>query len=161
MSLAALGCNPEHTWTVSNGVVGGSNPTSAADLGTLAYSPDGGLYVCVQATEAIRANALCSLQAGNTIAVGDVSDDPGTAYCIPQAAIASGARGWGLVSGNGLVGATATAVTASSIGTISGTAGRVVTGSTTDTIAGMTYPADAGTAAKDIACSVMFPKKVT
>ena len=161
MSLAALGANPEHTWTVSNNVVGGSNPNSAARLGTLAYSPDGGLYVCVQATEAIDAYRLCLMSPGNMIALGDQGDGVGGSYCIPQGDIPNGARGWALIAGNGLVGATNAAVAASNAGTVSGTGGRVVTGSATDRILGLMYAADSGTAVRDIPCTVFFPKKDT
>ena len=64
MSLAALGCNPSHRWTVNAGVVGGSNPTSSAEPGALAYSPDGGLFVCVRAGGAINPFKLISIEGG-------------------------------------------------------------------------------------------------
>ena len=64
MSLAALGCNPSHRWTVTAGIIGGDNPASAAAPGAIAYSPDGGLFVCVRAGGIINPFKLISIEAG-------------------------------------------------------------------------------------------------
>ena len=96
MSLAALGCNPEDTGS-SLDDVGGLQP------GTLAFSPDGGLYVVVQASEAVAAYDTCLMEGNWRVRPFDNTDDANlaTALCIPQVALANGAYGWGLVFGNG------------------------------------------------------------
>ena len=96
MSLAAFGCNPEDTGA-SLDDVGGHQP------GTLAYSPDGGIYVVVQASEAVAAHDTCLIQGNWRVRPLDTADDKDLAVqvCIPQVALANGAYGWGLVFGNG------------------------------------------------------------
>ena len=96
MSLAAFGCNPEDTGA-SLDDVGGHQP------GTLAYSPDGGIYVVVQASEAVAAYDTCLIEGIWRVRPLDSQDDDDLALqvCIPQVALANGAYGWGLVFGNG------------------------------------------------------------
>ena len=96
MSLAALGCNPEDNGS-SLDDVGGHQP------GTLAFSPDGGLYVCIQASEACAQYDTCAIVGNWRVKPYDSTDDANdyAALCIPQVALANAAYGWGLVFGNG------------------------------------------------------------
>ena len=123
MSLAALGCNPSQTGD-SLADVGGHNP------GTLAYSPDGGLYMLVKAQGAITAGALCKIvrSSGETEIEAQELNTAGATHgfslCIPQVAIADNAYGWALVFGHGTVEAGAVAVSAEELSTTT-TLGRV------------------------------------
>lgn len=163
--LAALGCNPAHKWTITGvgqaAKVGGENPQNAVRLGTLGYSPDGGLYRCVQAAEAVEAYALASFRPGYRVGLATNGAEAGESYGIPQVALANGEYGWALVDGDGRINVTAAAIAATNYVSISGTDGRVVTGSTANNVAGILVAADGGTAARSVPCSVMFPKKVT
>ena len=95
MSLAAFGCNPEDTGA-SLDDVGGHQP------GTLAYSPDGGIYVLIQAGEAIAQCDTCLIAGNWQVRPADLTDDDiSQAVCIPQVALANAHYGWGLVYGNG------------------------------------------------------------
>lgn len=95
MSLAALGCNPNHRWTISSGVAGGDNPTSAVALGSLGYSNDGGIFVCVQASGAIGANKLISIQPGWQAIQRDSADIVhGTSLGASSDAFADDEYGW-------------------------------------------------------------------
>ena len=46
--FAATGCNPSEKWSKTDGTDG-----PGVSVGTLAYSPDGGMYLCVKADGAI------------------------------------------------------------------------------------------------------------
>ena len=112
MSLAATGCNPDHRWTISSGLIGGDNPTSAVALGTLGYSNDGGLFVCIQAGGAISVNKLISIQAGWQGLQRDNADIiHGTRLGVSTDAFADNEYGWLQVFGTAQVKAGA-AVTA-------------------------------------------------
>ena len=149
----AMGCNPQEPGSSLEAIGGFA-------LGSLIHSPDGNVYICVQADGAIAQYDLCALEAGFQIDQAGTGDAAGSQYCIPQVAMSNNQYGWALICGSGRVKASGAAVTNSNFGTIAG-AGTVSTGSTTDTVAGLSYPADSGTAARNIACHVMFPKKVT
>ena len=154
MSLAALGCDPTAT---------GDSLSDIGDvaLGTLGYSPAGGLYIAVQADGAIAAAEICTLEPNFEIDQGDENTVVGATLCIPQVAIADDAYGWALIFGSGKVQATNAAITASIYARL-GDAGEVSTGDGTDSIAGMLLPADAGTTdGRLVDCMVIFPKKVT
>ena len=98
MSLAALGCNPEDTGA-SLDDVGGHQP------GTLAFSPDGGLYCLIQASEACAQYDTCFIHGNWQVGPYDnATSDEGNRplkLCIPQVELANAAYGWGLVFGNG------------------------------------------------------------
>ena len=102
MSLAALGCNPEDTGA-SLDDVGGHQP------GTLAFSPDGGLYCLFQAGEAIAQYDTCLVYGAWRVRPLDVADDhsASTMLCIPQVEVANAHYAWGLVFGNGTASASA------------------------------------------------------
>ena len=97
MSLAALGCNPDVTGA------------SLADMGghaagTLAFSPDGGLYILVQASESgIDAYDCCIITGNWQIRPLDATDDANLScsICFPQVAPSDDEYVWGLVYGNG------------------------------------------------------------
>ena len=126
MSLAAIGCNPSFKWTVdANGLVGGDNPDHAQALGTLGFSPSGGMFVVVQAMGAVARGGFCLVtgdfeaqQATTTLATHAFS------CAIPQVALADDEFGWGLVFGHGDVIGAAIAADAQELST-SGTAGQV------------------------------------
>lgn len=156
MSLAALGCNPQH------------KGTSLADignvrLGTLAYSPDGGLYMAVRARGAVTAYTACTIRSNLDVAHCDSGDDDvGWSYCIPQVALADDEYGWGLVFGHGLVRVSAHATTAGESQSASIQAdGLLEDADGTDDIAGIMLAVNASTAARNNECFVMFPKKAT
>ena len=110
MSLAALGCDPEQTWTEADGTDG-----PGIGLGTIGYSPVGGMYLCVQAKAAISQYAACILQ--DTFRANPVTTtngDMGGTICIPQVALANHSYGWGLVAGKGRVNTTSARATAGS-----------------------------------------------
>ena len=152
--FAAMGCNPDVSPDDLDEIGGNA-------LGTEAYSSDGGKFILLQAGESITASRMCRIEPGWQAMRGDAGDGIGSMYGIPRVALANDDYGWFQVTGNALVGATAAAVTVSRNGTLSGSAGQVVTGTTTDAIAGMVYAADSGTAARNIACSLLYPKKVS
>ena len=97
MSLAALGCNPDDKGTADE--VGGHQP------GTIAFSPDGGMYVLIQASEAIAQYDTCHIHGAWQISPMDAANDNhlSNELCIVQAdgGLANGDFGWGLVYGNG------------------------------------------------------------
>ncbi len=155
MTLAALGCNPEETLAKDKWEDKGLPP-----LGTLAYSPGKGMFIACQADGAIAAGDLVQIEAGYQIDQMTTSSAAGVQGGVAPVAMVDDAYGWVQVFGDAMVRATAAAVTASNYGTVGGN-GQVVTGSTTDTISGITYEADTGTAARRIACQLSFPKKVT
>ena len=163
--LAALGCNPQHKWTITGvgqaAKVGGENPQNAVRLGTLGYSPDGGLYRCVQAAAAIDQYALVAFQPGYRVELATNTQEAGQSYGVPQVALANGEYGWALVDGEGRINVTNAAVAASNYASVSGTNGRVVAGASANNVAGIIMAADAGTATRSIPCQVMFPTKVT
>ena len=121
MSLAPFGCNPtDHGSSLDD--IGGFS------LGSLAYSPDGGIYVAIRAQGAVPEGGVCAIK-------GDWDADPITtttntaaagieSLCVVQEALADNDYGWGLVFGNGniLVAASCAANTALHATT---TAGRV------------------------------------
>ena len=119
MSLAALGCNPNHTWTRSGAntaaspyVYGGDNPTSRSEPGALAYSPDGGMYRCIQASAALSKGEVCAITGIRAALVDTTGEqDLPLGICQAENGIASGAYGWVLVDGRGelQVGASAAA----------------------------------------------------
>ena len=103
MSLIALGCDPGAKWTVdSDGKIAGDDPTVAVAAGTLAYSPNGGLYVCIQADGAVGQYQACQIY-GNwqAAAITTTNGTEAVKICIPQVALANNEYGWGLVWGNG------------------------------------------------------------
>ena len=84
MSLAALGCNPMDT-----------RDTPLAALGTIAYSPNYGLFVYVQAASAIVANTLLSIEAGFQAIARDSADIiHGTSMGASHTAFADEDYGW-------------------------------------------------------------------
>ena len=105
MSLAALGCNPDHRWTVSSvGKIAGDNPGSAVGLGTIGYSPSAQMCVCVQAAGAVGANKTASIEAGWQADQGDQADvTAGTMLGAATAAFADNEYGWLVIWGNATV----------------------------------------------------------
>ena len=149
MALAALGCNPEQTWTEADGTDG-----PGIGLGALGYSPDGGIYLCVQAKAAVSQYAACILQ--DTFRANPLTTtngDIGGTICIPQVALANHSYGWGLVAGKGRVNTDGTGAANESMGT-SATAGQIH-GSTSNVIGGMHLTKADG--ASNGECIVMFP----
>ena len=57
MSLAALGCNPEHKGASLEDIGG-------ASLGQLGFSPDGGMYIAIRAGGAISRYEACFIGGG-------------------------------------------------------------------------------------------------
>ena len=155
--LAALGCNPSHTWTFADGKAGGDNPASAMPLGTLAYSPDGGLYRCVEAAAAITQYATCGIKGAWKAEVSTASLAVGARCGVAQAAIANGARGWLLVDGDGQVSVAASTAAETSLGAI---AAGALDDQTTDLIAGIQLTAARGTGAGPAPCTVQWPFKL-
>ena len=149
MSLAALGCDPEQTWTEADGTDG-----PGIGLGTIGYSPDGGMYLCVQAKAAISQYDACVLQ--DTFRANPLTTtngDIGATVCFPQVAMANHSYGWGLVAGKGRVNTDGTGAANESMGT-SGTAGQIH-GSTSNVLGGMHLTKADG--ASNGECIVMFP----
>lgn len=99
MSLAAMGCNPDDRWTISNNVIAGDNPDHAAALGTLAFSPAGQMCVCVQADGAVGANKLAAIEAGWQ-ADQVAGTQNGARLGAATAAFADNEYGWLVVWGN-------------------------------------------------------------
>ena len=96
MSLAALGCNPEHKGATLADIGG-------AALGTLAYSPPGGLYIAIRAAGAIGQYDPCFMEGGYDIdQVATGATHVGKPVCIPQVALADNEYGWALIAGDGL-----------------------------------------------------------
>lgn len=162
MSLAALGCNPEHKWTVTgtgaNQKFAGSNPTSAAEPGTLAYSPDGGLYMCVRAKGAVVQYAACVLEdAWEAVEITNTSDN-GAIVVVPQVALADDEYGWGLIHGSGQVLVLANALANATLGA-SATANHL-DDQGGDVIAGIYLTAGRGGSNGPAPCNVSFPKKI-
>ena len=143
MSLAALGCNPNQS-EADLADMGG------LALGTLAFSPDGGIYTLIKADGAISAGAVCLIK-------GDWEADEITTalgaethtLCVPQVAIANNAYGWGLVWGNGMVEAAASCGASAHLSTTD-TAGRLDDADTAGRVNGIQLktarPASAGLA---------------
>ena len=153
--LAAAGCNPHRTETSLDDMGGFA-------LGALAYSPDNGMYILVEADAAITQYDLCQIEGDFGVNRATTGDVAGSSYCVPQAAIANGSYGWGLIVGSGRVRASAAAITAGAgFGASIAANGQIEDADTTNTVAGVLLPADAGTAARSVACNLFFPKKVT
>ena len=138
MSLAALGCNPSFTWTVNSaGVAGGDNPDHAQAVGTLAFSPSGGMYVCIKAMGTLAKGAFTLLKGRFEAQPASTARATHAFSCaIPQIAIADNDYGWGLVWGEGDVIGGQIAANASELST-SGTAGRVDDSDTAGRIGGL------------------------
>ena len=98
--FAATGCNPNETWTKTDGTEG-----PGVSVGTLAYSPDGGMYVCIKADGAIGAGEACYVKNSSweidEVASGGSQFETGQTICFPQVALADNEYGWGLVYGEG------------------------------------------------------------
>ena len=95
MSLAAIGCNPDFRWTIVSSVVAGDNPDHAQPVGTLAYSPSGGLFVAVQAGNTIAANLLATIEAGFRARSRDSADAvKGCSMGATTAIISNNEYGW-------------------------------------------------------------------
>ena len=89
MSLAAIGCNPLAT-------------TVEADhaLGSIGYSPAGGLYVYVQAGNACAVNKLCAIEPGYQLLQRDSADaHQGASLGATEVAFANDDYGWAKVWG--------------------------------------------------------------
>ncbi len=156
MSLAALGCNPTLTGPSLEDIGG-------VTLGTIAYSPDSGIYIAVRANQAITRYDLCSIIRSNfDIDQASGALEAGITLCIPQVAMANDEYGWALVFGRGLVRASAAAIVAADSGSasISGTAGQVADASDTDAVGGLLLDVDAGNTVRNVGCFAMWPKKV-
>ena len=160
MSLAAIGCNPSFKWSLdANGVVGGDNPDHAQKLGTLGFSPSGGMYVVLQAMGAVAKGGFCLLKgrfeaqpATTTLATHAFS------CAIPQIALADDEYGWGLVWGEGDVIGAAIAAAATELST-SGTAGRVDDQDSAGRIGGLVPLNSAVTTAGDLVpVAVTWPR---
>ena len=147
MTLAALGCNPEATGASLDDLGG-------ASLGTLGYSSDGGIYMCIRAKGDVAQYAGCVLQDSfQANQVTTTYGDIGATICIPQVAIADDDYGWGLVAGKGRVHTDGTGTANESMGT-SATAGQIH-GTTSNVIGGMHLTKADGS--NDGECIVMFP----
>lgn len=163
MSLAALGCNPEHKWTITGSgqaaKVGGENPQNAVALGTFGYSPDGGVYVCIQAQGSVVQYGACVIRGAFEAAELDTGNDTlGQMICIPQVALADNEYGWGLVLGAGRVQAGANCAANARL-EATGTDGRVDDTNTNNvpTIVGLQLSAARGSTAGDAPCIACWP----
>ena len=95
MALAALGCNPTATGDSLDDIGG-------VALGTLAFSPAGGMYIAVKADGAIAQYDACVMEGGYAIdQLNAGAADIGNVICIPQVAIADDEYGWALIFGTG------------------------------------------------------------
>ena len=133
-----MGCNPAFTWTVDSlGAVGGDNPDHAQRLGTLGFSPGGGMYVAVKAMGAVAKGGFCLLKERFEVQAATTSLATHAFSCaIPQVALADDEYGWALVWGDGDVIGLAIAANAQELST-SGTAGSVDDGDTAGRIGGL------------------------
>ena len=152
--FAAMGCNPQQK-SDSLDDIGG------ARLGTLAYSPDGGMYMAIRAGAAITQYDLCQIEGNFDINRGLAADSVGSSYCVPQIALSDDDYGWGLVFGTGLVRGTAAVTAAAGNAAAISAAGLITDYAATNTVGGIRLPADAGTGARNIVCHLQFPVKVT
>ena len=131
MSLAALGCNPEHSGH-SLADIGG------AALGQLGFSAAGEMYVAIRAGAAISKYEACFIGAGmDAIPNAQLTSRRGVPVCVPQVALANNEYGWGLVYGIGRVRTDGGVAAASGFG-LSGTNEELDSASAgAETIAGM------------------------
>ena len=162
MSLVDLGCNPNHKWTIDSAGTVEGDVRGAQPVGTLARSPDGGLYVAIRAGEVIAQYAACLIDGGWSIREFDAADDDddNASVCLPQIALASGEYGWGLVWGNGR-GVAAAAITTGAPLYPSNTEGRVDDAANANIVFTGLYSAAAqGTAGSPVAVTATFPKAV-
>lgn len=149
MSLGALGCNPAYSWTP------GDDDDPGAIPGMLAYSPDGGLYRCVQASAAIDQYESCTIGGDFRAAPSAANTAPGARIGIAQADIANGDRGWLLVDGKGQVNVGANAAANAVLSTIAG--GALDDGGSTEHVVGVQLTAARGGTAGPAPCSVQWP----
>ena len=98
--FAATGCNPTETWTKTDGTEG-----PGVSVGTLAYSPDGGMYLCIRADGAIAVGEACYVKNSSfeidEVAAAGSQFETGETICFPQVAMADEDYGWALVFGEG------------------------------------------------------------
>ena len=153
MSLAALGCNPEdHGANLSD--IGGHA------LGTLAFSPAGGIYVAIRANGAITANVACALSPSFDVATVNTGDPQGTSYCVPQVGLADNDYGWALIAGRGQVRTTGAVTEADGRAASIQANGVMEDRDGTDDIAGFLLTANTATGTRNNGCFLMFPKKI-
>ena len=153
MSLLSMGCDPNQKWTKADGSDG-----PGVGVGALAYSPRNGLFVCVQANEAI-AQYASSLITGNwRLREHDLTDDAAIsgALCFPQIALADDDYGWGLVWGNGF-GIAAVAITAGATLYANTTEGRLSDTAAALHLHGVHAIAAAAAAGDTFAIAVQWP----
>ena len=122
MSLMAMGCDPNQSWDNADGSDG-----PGARLGALAYSPSQGLFVCIQAGEAILQYELCLIKGDFQVEALDGAVDINTSFscCFPQRHLANNDYGWGLVWGHGSAIAQGTTIAAGDLLYPHATEGRV------------------------------------
>lgn len=93
--FAALGCNPDFKSTTLSDFGG-------VPLGTLAYSPGGGIFVLFRANGAIQQYGAVTIDGASYDASPTAqADNHGLPVCIPQTALANNEIGWGLICGGG------------------------------------------------------------
>ncbi len=151
MSLAALGCNPNQSGPSLEDIGG-------VTLGTLAFSPDGGLYVAVQAGQVISPYACAAISGDWELRAMDLSDDANLsmAICFPQVRIENDAYGWGLVFGNGF-GIAAAAIAAGAILYPHNTEGRISSTAAALHLNGVHARAAQGSAGSPVSIAVQWP----
>ena len=154
MALAAMGCNPsDHGSSLED--IGG------ASLGTLAFSPDGGLYVAIRAQGAVIEGGVCAIK-------GDWDVDPITtttntaaagveSLCVVQEALADNDYGWGLVFGNGVVNVAASCAANTALHATT-TAGRVDDAASVGHIGGIQLSEARAASAGTAPASVQWPR---
>ena len=165
--FAALGCNPNARWTVdltnpAQPKIEGDNPGSATALGTLAYSPDGGMFLCVQADGAIAEGDLCQIENGFQIDQATTASPLGSIIGVATAVFANNEYGWLQVFGKSRVQVNSGSNHAASIRVSIGDDGEIANASTdVDTVAGITTSASSGSDGRLTDCFLFFPKKVS
>ena len=98
MSWAALGCNPSQGWTDP------ATDPIAVPVGTLSFSQDGNIWMCVQAAQAEGIGVAGEIDANFRFQRRVGAANTGSRrLCFPQRVFADEEYGWALVWGTGLV----------------------------------------------------------
>lgn len=149
--FAALGCNPEDKGTSLSDLGG-------AALGTVAYSPDGTMYIAIRAAGSLSANQACHMEGNFDIDQAEGGSNVGLPIVFPQQAFADNEYGWAAIAGecNAL---TDGGVSAGHNLAISGTtAGTVDSNTNTDAFGpAVAIAADSGTVGR---IWIWFPTKI-
>ena len=147
--LGAMGCNPTVKGTTLEAIGGFS-------LGQLAFSPDGGIYICTRANGAVSRYETCYIGSGiEATPKGTDADQRGVPICIPQIAVSDDEYFWGLVAGVGRVRTSASVAAGAGLG-LSGTNEELTAANGTDqVVSGMATTATGGS--NDAPIFALFP----